>query len=82
MELERTGSELCTCSDCAKPWVFEAGERRHFQKLAAQKARDGEEFTMPQRCKPCRLWKREGPLTLMETAHGVHYALARQPAAV
>ena len=70
VELERTGSELCTCSDCAKPWVFEAGERRHFQKLAAQKARDGEDFTMPQRCKPCRVRKREG-LPLMESDEAV-----------
>ena len=53
-ELEKTGSELRTCTDCSKPWVFEAGEKQFLEKCAAEAAEDGRNFTMPMRCKPCR----------------------------
>jgi hypothetical protein len=53
-ELEKTGSELRTCTDCSKPWVFEAGEKQFLEKCAAEAAEDGRNFTMPTRCKPWR----------------------------
>jgi hypothetical protein len=53
-ELEKTGSELRTCTDCSKPWVCEAGEKRFLEKVVAEAAEDGRNFTMPTRCKPCR----------------------------
>ena len=53
-ELERTGSELRVCTDCSQAWVFEAGEKRFVEKCMAQAAADGDEYTLPRRCKPCR----------------------------
>ena len=59
-ELAKSGSELRICTDCSKPWVFEAGEERFFEKRAAEAAEDGRDFTITTRCKPCRrLGRRE-----------------------
>jgi hypothetical protein len=59
MELEKTDSELRTCTDCSKVWVFEAGEKRFLEKRVTEAAADGEEFMMPTRCKPCREQKKK-----------------------
>ena len=80
-ELEKTGSELRTCTDCSKPWVFEARDKRFFEKCAAEAAEDGRDFTIPTRCKPCRKRKKiareEEESAQLEEENGVFKTLSK-----
>ncbi len=40
-----------TCRDCQQPFVFTGGEQKFF---ANQRTAEGQPFTAPVRCKPCR----------------------------
>lgn len=44
-----------TCKDCQQPFTFTAGEQEYF---ANQRDENGQPFTPPKRCKPCRQAKK------------------------